>query len=306
MRSGCRCRLWVSAQDTAAGSVAPGRAVLASVCQWSCLGTACRGLSGPRMLSLRVGWESLTCGIAGTPDRGHLSCRSLLPDHSAKVVLVTDLVGFCQGPEAVGAGGRGEGGRERAAGSRRARPLRNICRPGLFPAKRSPKPTQSPGCPSPRAPPQGRRTLTRAPLGTALPVLILRALARCSPEERTGAEALPSLCAAPTRHAAAAPRCPGLPLPIHCGARPGMRAHRWRRGGDRSGSHGEPGVQQQEAMRRREMETEGAEPELSLAQRNTSASRVPVPTATPVSHGPPQPRGSRPSGPPPAGPGAGP
>lgn len=29
------------------------------------------------------------------------------------------------------------------------------------------------------------------------------------------------------------------------------------------------------------METEGAEPELSLAQRNTSASRVPVPTATP-------------------------
>lgn len=60
------------------------------------------------------------------------------------------------------------------------------------------------------------KALTRTSLGTTLSVLILGALAGGSPEERPGADALPSLAATPTRDAAAAPRRPGLPLAVHC------------------------------------------------------------------------------------------
>lgn len=178
---------------------------------------------------------ALTCGIARTPDSSHLSCRSLLPHHGPEVVLVTDLMGLCPGARGGGWGrvweggaGYGRGDRERAAGSRRPRPFQNIYCPKAepFPAKLSPKPTQLLRVPLPRARP-GRwegTTLTRASLGATLPILILGALTGCSPEERTGADTFPSLCATPTRDTAAAPRCPGLPLAIHCRAQP-ARGH---------------------------------------------------------------------------------
>lgn len=47
---------------------------------------------------------ALTRGVPGAPDCGRLSRRGFLPDHGAKVVLVTDLVGLCQeGGERQGA-----------------------------------------------------------------------------------------------------------------------------------------------------------------------------------------------------------
>lgn len=42
---------------------------------------------------------TLTCGIAGTPDCSHLSSWGLLPDHGPKVVLITNLMGLCKGPD---------------------------------------------------------------------------------------------------------------------------------------------------------------------------------------------------------------
>lgn len=73
----------------------------------------------------------------------------------------------------------------------------------------------------------GVETLTGTPLGATLPVFILGALAGCSPEEGPQAGALPPLCATPACDAAAAPGCPGLPLPIHCRTRPCTEAREW-------------------------------------------------------------------------------
>lgn len=236
---------------------------------------------------------ALTCGIAGTPDCGHLSCWSLLPDHCAKVVLITDLVGLCGGPEAAGAAGYGKGGRELGAGSRALWETR-CPEAEPFPARLSPRPAQQL-----RALGTGQRTLTGTPLGAALPILVLWALAGCSPEEGTGAHTFPALCAAPARDTAAAPRRPGLPLPIHCGVRPGT---------DRSGSHrmkrhsGQPsrGMEQQGAMRREEMESGEQNQSSARCKENQCLPRW-VPATTPVfplTHPP------CPQGPPPTGPGA--
>lgn len=73
----------------------------------------------------------------------------------------------------------------------------------------------------------GVETLTGTPLGATLPVFILGALAGCSPEEGPQAGALPPLCATPACDAAAAPGCPGLPLPIHCRTWPRTEAREW-------------------------------------------------------------------------------
>lgn len=59
---------------------------------------------------------ALTRGIARTPDCGHLSCGGLLPDHSAKVVLVTDLMGLCEEARDGEWGWIQKGDRELAAG----------------------------------------------------------------------------------------------------------------------------------------------------------------------------------------------
>lgn len=195
----------------------------------------------------------------------------------------------------------------------------------------SPQPAQPPAClvtqrallePSCG---DGEGTLTRTPLGTALPVLLLWALAGCSPEEGPRADTLPSLRAAPTADTAAPPQCPGLPLPIHCRARQ-VRSTGPGRGGRRSRSHGgqrhgamgtgstgrarqhrdgdtgrarhaeprDPG-RGQESVRREEIETRGGETGAQVGTEKTSASCALVPPDHPhFPWSPPRPHGHRP------------
>lgn len=108
----------------------------------------------------------------------------------------------------VGRGvGRGAGGWQQTG---EPRPFQNTHSPGrAVPSELSPKPRPAAGggvAPLPRAQRGvGSRTLTGTPLGAARPLLVLRALAGSSPEERTGADSFSSLGAAPARHTAAAP-----------------------------------------------------------------------------------------------------
>lgn len=87
---------------------------------------------------------ALTCGIAGTPDCSHLSCWSLLPDHRAEVVLVTDLMGLCREARGSAWGRVWEGGP--GAGSRRGKaktlPEHPLSPGRAVPSKLSPKPAQ--------------------------------------------------------------------------------------------------------------------------------------------------------------------
>lgn len=175
---------------------------------------------------------ALTCGVARAPHCSHLSRRGLLPDHSTQAVLSTDLMGLCQGARNVSGGGVRGVGRDLAAGSGRPRPLQDIYphEGESFPSRTK---LQAPSPTTQEAPPQSPavgwecETLTGTPLGTALPVFILWAPAGCSPEEGPQAGALPPLCATSTCDAAAAPRRPGLPLPIHCGTRPCTEPRGW-------------------------------------------------------------------------------
>ena len=124
-------------------------------------------------------------------------------------------------------------------------------------------------------------TLTGTPLGATLPVFILGPLAGRSPEEGPQAGALPPLRATPACDAAAAPRRPGLPLPIHCRTQPRMEARGWGRGACRS--HGDARAGSQE---RKEVDTREGKAELSLIQDKKSAScalapRIPPPPPHP-------------------------
>lgn len=115
---------------------------------------------------------TLTCGIAGTPDCSHLSSWGLLPDHGPKIVLVTNLMGLCKGPDS-------EVDRSE----------------GLWHSV----------LPDPSEPECSGKGLTRTSLSATLSVLVLGALAGCSPKERPRADTLPSLASTSTRDTAAAP-----------------------------------------------------------------------------------------------------
>lgn len=136
---------------------------------WAC--SECPGKTHPALeLFKGIALLGLTCGIAGTPNSSHVPSWGFLPDHRAKGVLSTNLVGLWGGSSDSEGGKRSTGG----------------------------KPTE---------PTHGGvdEMLTWTPLGTALPVFILGPLASCTPKEGPSTDALPALSSTPTRDTAAAP-----------------------------------------------------------------------------------------------------
>lgn len=127
---------------------------------WAC--SECPGKTHPALeLFKGIALLGLTCGIAGTPNSSHVPSWGFLPDHRAKGVLSTNLVGLWGGSS-------DSEGDKRAAGGKSAEPW------GVD------------------------EMLTWTSLGTALPVFILGALASCTPKEGPSTDALPALSSAPT------------------------------------------------------------------------------------------------------------
>lgn len=138
-----------------------------------------------------------------------------------------------------------------------------------FPSKAKPQAHPVAQGTLPQSPAVQWGTLTGTPLGAALPVLILRALAGHSPEEGPQADPIPALRAAPAGDTAAGPRRPGLPLPIHCATRPSTEAQGRGQGGAGPAAvgmqrHGDAGTQGQEAVKRGDVETRRGETRVQL------------------------------------------